>query len=93
MSDVLQVLVPKLNSGDGKTGELAAASISLLLQRGTHGDIMVDAVQLIADMVRQRKCVCKPAAVRCLLQLQFQDLTREDVQAGACSFAVVSSTW
>ena len=83
ISDVLQVLVPKLAADDARMRACAADSIALLLKRGIHGEIMVEAVQLIADMVRTRKCACHPAAVRCLLVLDFKDIGRDDVQKGA----------
>jgi hypothetical protein len=86
MSDVLQILVPKLNSDDGHTRALACASMQRLLRGGSHGDIMVEAVQLVADMVRACKCVCHTDAVRCLLVLELKDISRDDVQQGTLLF-------
>jgi hypothetical protein len=82
MSDVLQVLVPKLNSVDERSRGLATASLQLLLQRGTHGDVMLEAVQLIADLVRTTKCKCYPDCVVPLRALAFPDISRDDVSKG-----------
>jgi nucleolar complex protein 3 len=89
ISDVLQVLVPNLNSSDEQTRQLATSSLQLLLSRDTHGDVMVEAVQLVADMIRSRKCVCHPDAVRCLLVLDFKDINRDDVRQGAACLRVL----
>ena len=86
MSDVLQVLVPKLDSADGRARAMAAAAVSTLLRRGLHGDIMLETVQLVSDLVRTKKCVCHPDAVQCLLVLGFQDIDRDDVAKGAAAF-------
>lgn len=83
ISDVLQVIVPKLTCGDARMRTCARDAVSLLLRRGAQGEIMVEAVQLIADMVRTRKCACHPDTVRCLLVLDFKDIGRDDVQCGA----------
>jgi nucleolar complex protein 3 len=82
MSDVLQVVVPKLNSPDERTRGLTTASLKLLLHRGTHGDVMLEAVQLIADLVRTTKCKCHPNCVRALMALEFPDISRDDVSKG-----------
>lgn len=83
MSDVLQLVVPRLASPDAETRSLVAEAISRLLSGPSQGDIVVEAVQLVADFVRGCKCVCDPAAVRCLFALQFRDITKDDVQHGA----------
>lgn len=83
MPDVLQVVVPKLDSPDVRTRAIAADSIRRLLSGVQHGAVQLEAVQLIADLVRAKKCVCHADVARVLLALDFPDLSREDVQQGA----------
>lgn len=83
MADVLQVVVPKLNSPDARTRATAAASMRRLLGGAQHGAVQLEAVQLIADLVRASKCVCHADVARVLLVLDFADLSREDVQQGS----------
>jgi hypothetical protein len=81
--DILQAVVPKTISPDALMRSDACAAIRTLLARGEHGDVMLDALQLVADLVRSKKCVCHPDAVKALLVLEFKDISREDVENGA----------
>lgn len=82
IQDVLQALVPAAAGGDARMRADACAALATLLRSGRHGAVMLSAVQLVADLVRQRKCVCHPDVVRALLVLQFKDLTKSDVEKG-----------
>lgn len=82
VQDVLQALVPAAAGGDARMRRDACAALEGLLRGGRHGDVMLAAVQLVADLVRQRKCVCSPDIVRAVLVLEFKDLTRADVEKG-----------
>jgi len=46
----------------------------MLLPR-PQGKTSLEAVQLVADLVRQRRCVLPPAVVSCLLVLRFEAVT------------------
>jgi hypothetical protein len=91
ISDVLQVLVPKLDSSDDRIRCMTAASLKLLLRRGSHGEVMLEAVQLIADLVRKGKCKCHPDGVRVLMALEFQNISREDVSQGTSVSSIATS--
>lgn len=80
---VLQALVPAAAGFDDRMRQDACSALSTLLSSGRNADVMLDAVQLVADLVRQRKCVCSADIVRALLVLQFKDLTKADVEKGA----------
>ena len=81
-TDIIQVLVPKMACLDPRMQADANAAVRQLLADGQEGVVMVETVQLLADLVRLRKCVCPPEAVRSLLVLDFPDIKREDMQEG-----------
>lgn len=95
MHTVLQALVPAAAGGDARMRRDACAALEALLRSGRHGDVMLQAVQLVADLVRQRRCVCDPDVVRALLVLQFKDITKADVERGAlpCTGLPVAWSW
>jgi hypothetical protein len=82
ISDVLQAVVPRMGCPDERMRTESCESISLLLARGQQEEVMVEAVQLVADMVRANKCRCQADAVRALFSLEFANLTREDIGQG-----------
>jgi nucleolar complex protein 3 len=45
----------------------------------TQGKCALEAVQLVADLVKRRHCVTPPAVVRVLLVLRFEQVRPEDV--------------
>lgn len=89
--DVLQALVPAAVALDARMRQDACSALSALLSSGRNEDVMLDAVQLVADLVRQRKCVCSADIVRALLVLQFKDLTKADVEKGV--LLVCAAAW
>ncbi|GLC45484.1 hypothetical protein PLESTB_000319100 [Pleodorina starrii] len=81
-SDILQAVVPRMASPDPETRSLACEAVRSLLEGGDGGDeggagrAALEAVQLIADMIRKRKCVAPPELVRTLSVLRFRDVAR-----------------
>ena len=45
-----------------------------------QGQSALEVLQLVADLVKQRKCSCPPAVVRCLLLLRFERVTSAEHQ-------------
>jgi hypothetical protein len=41
----------------------------------TQGKTSLEAVQLVADLVRRKRCVLSPSVVSCLLVLRFEAVT------------------
>lgn len=81
-SDILQAVVPRMVSPDAELRGLCCGSIrELLAAADAVGSSAVlkaalDAVQLVADLVKRRKCVVAPEVVRCLAVLQFREVRR-----------------
>ena len=78
--DILQVMVPGTSSKDEVIRNHCCTGISNLLQgalmSADTGQAAVEATQLIADLVRRRKCTgIPPDVVTCLLQLTFPDIS------------------
>ncbi|GLI63195.1 hypothetical protein VaNZ11_006093 [Volvox africanus] len=93
-SDILQAVVPRMASPDPETRSLACEAVRGLLEgedcgdEGGAGRAALEAVQLVADLIRKRKCVAPPELVRTLSVLRFRDVARpghggdEDEEAG-----------
>ncbi|GIL93115.1 hypothetical protein Vretifemale_20565 [Volvox reticuliferus] len=93
-SDILQAVVQRMASLDPETRSLACEAVRGLLEREDCGDeggagrAALEAVQLVADLIRKRKCVAHPEVVRTLSVLRFRDVARpgqgedEDEEAG-----------
>lgn len=79
--DILQTLVLNMTSKDGIIRNHCCEAISSLLSRSLYGaaeasggQLALDSVQLVADLVKRRNCVTPPEVVECLLKLEFTDL-------------------
>ncbi|KAF8055732.1 noc3l [Scenedesmus sp. PABB004] len=81
-SDLLQALVPLLPGPDPQVAEAACGALRELLVEDAQGKTALEAVQLVADLVRKRKCVLPPAVVDALLVLRFEAVT-PTAQGGA----------
>lgn len=73
-------------SGDVVIRRYCCDAIENLVKTGLgtkeSGQTSVEAVQLIADLVRRRKCAAPPEVVSCLLSLEFPEITSgEDFKA------------
>jgi nucleolar complex protein 3 len=88
-SDLLQVIVPNSAAKDEKVQKMCCEALTKLLSSSTadhHTDsnssVLTEAVQLLADMLKRRKCICSPEVMTPLLSLQFTDITSaEDFEA------------
>lgn len=58
--DLLQAIVPRMASGDEAARGMACGAVKSLLEQDVQGTVAVQAVQLVADLVKTRKCVCNP---------------------------------
>lgn len=90
MSDLLQVIVPNSAAKDEKVQKMCCEALTKLLSSSTadncadssSGSVITEAVQLLADMLKRRKCICSPEVMTPLLSLQFSDITSaEDFEA------------
>ncbi|KAG2441809.1 hypothetical protein HXX76_003419 [Chlamydomonas incerta] len=81
-SDILQAVVPRMASGDPETRSMACEAVGSLLTGGERGDesgsgrAALEAVQLIADLIKRRKCAVPPEVIRTLSVLRFRDVIR-----------------
>ncbi|KAL3685934.1 hypothetical protein R1sor_003956 [Riccia sorocarpa] len=83
---LLKAVVPRLMSSDDDICKMcSSAIISIFKDFGKHGgEATVEAVQLIADLVKLRNCQLRPEAVQILMYLSFdEDLVRESTLASA----------
>lgn len=72
---VLQALVPLLAHFDGEIRDECCATLRQLLMTDVGGKTSLEAMQLVADLVRKRKCVLSPDVVSSLLVLRFEQVT------------------
>lgn len=54
----------------------------LALDAAGDGAAALEAVQLVADLVKRRKCALRPQVVRALLGLRLSDAVASDVKSG-----------
>ena len=82
-TDILQVIIPNCAAKDEKTKSMCVETLrDLLANEKTEGRVIKETVQLIADMVKKRKCICPEHILDPLLGLQFKDiLSVEDFKA------------
>ena len=48
------------------------------------GEVATEAVQLVADLVKRRKCIVPPTCLDCLLTLRFSDVIALAGAEGEC---------
>ena len=58
---------------DAKIAHVCAQALQAVLEADAEGVATREAVQLIADLVKRRKCVCPPAVVDILLSLKLSE--------------------
>ncbi|KAG6554448.1 hypothetical protein Mapa_003826 [Marchantia paleacea] len=83
---LLKTIVPRLMASDDEICKMSANAITSLFNNfGKHsGEATVEAVQLIADLVKLRNCQLRPEAVQVFLALSFdEDLVRSSTLAAA----------
>ena len=77
----LQAIVPRMAHRDMEILGLCCAAVKTVLELDAEGSASREAVQLIADLVKRRKCVCPPAVVSMLLSLQLSEAEASNVKA------------
>eukprot|EP00252_Welwitschia_mirabilis_P011572 TRINITY_DN25857_c0_g1_i1.p1 TRINITY_DN25857_c0_g1~~TRINITY_DN25857_c0_g1_i1.p1 ORF type:complete len:838 (+),score=199.89 TRINITY_DN25857_c0_g1_i1:191-2704(+) len=72
---LLSAVVPQMNSIDDTNRKLSCAAVrSLFLNEGKHrGEATVEAVKLIAKLVKQTKCCLHPDVIEVFLSLSFDE--------------------
>ncbi|MCO5601786.1 hypothetical protein L7F22_055911 [Adiantum nelumboides] len=76
---LLSVTIPLMNSADSDCRKTSCDAVrSLFLNEGKHGgSALIEAVEMIADLVKTEKCVVRPDVIQVLLSLSFdEDLNR-----------------
>ena len=77
----LQAIVPRMAHRDPEISDLCCSAIKAVLELDAEGTASREAVQLIADLVKRRKCVCPPAVVAMLFSLQLSEAEASNVKA------------
>jgi len=85
-SDLLQAVVPNMVNKDEQIREHCCGAVALLLRSALGsaeaGQAAVEAVQLVADLIKRRKCIAPREVVDALLELSFPEiLSGEDFVA------------
>ncbi|KAI5067225.1 hypothetical protein GOP47_0017753 [Adiantum capillus-veneris] len=76
---LLSATIPSMNSADSDCRKMSCHAVrSLFLNEGKHGgSATVEAVEMIADLVKSEKCIVRPDVIQVLLSLSFdEDLNR-----------------
>jgi nucleolar complex protein 3 len=75
-SDLLRALVARMASRDAEARAAAVAAVGATARAyaagGATSRLALEAVQLVADLVRRRRCVCPPEVVACLLDVRLE---------------------
>jgi nucleolar complex protein 3 len=75
-SDLLRALVARMASRDADARAAAVAAVGATARQyaagGATSRLALEAVQLVADLVRRRRCVCPPETVACLLDVRLE---------------------
>ncbi|KAL6771897.1 hypothetical protein ACKKBG_A28205 [Auxenochlorella protothecoides x Auxenochlorella symbiontica] len=75
-TDLLQALVPVATSRDPELRRIVVDALrSLLSSQSADGGVVTEAVQLLADLVKARSCVCPPEVVAVLASVHTADIT------------------
>ncbi|KAL0026860.1 hypothetical protein WJX77_007364 [Trebouxia sp. C0004] len=81
-TDLLQAVVPLMASKDDQLRQLSCDAIREVLVNDEEGSVAVEAVQLVADLIRRRKCACPAEMVTTLLVLKLKDAEHQSVSKG-----------
>ncbi len=81
-SDLLQAVVPNMVNKDEQIREHCCGAVALLLRSALSsaeaGQAAVEAVQLVADLIKRRKCIAPREVVDALLELSFPEILSGD---------------
>jgi nucleolar complex protein 3 len=77
-SDLLQAVVPNMVNKDDQIREHCCGAVALLLRSALGsaeaGQAAVESVQLVADLIKRRKCIAPREVVDALLELSFPEI-------------------
>ncbi|GMH33808.1 hypothetical protein BSKO_01642 [Bryopsis sp. KO-2023] len=73
-SDLLQAVVPHMCDSDTSIRRICSDAVAKSIEADTEGKIAVEAVQLVGDLVKRRKCQCPPEVLHSLMGLTFPDI-------------------
>ncbi len=83
-SDLLQLIVTNTVHKDVGVATMCCDAVEQLLGSDVLGQLSLEAVQLVADVIKRRNCVaCRPRVLMCLYALQI-DALQEPVGMGTC---------
>eukprot|EP00803_Ostreobium_quekettii_P010290 evm.model.scf_1207.4 EVM.evm.TU.scf_1207.4 scf_1207:16888-32564(-) len=77
-SDLLQAVIPSMADSEPTVRNLCCSAIREVLQGDVAGDVTLEAVQLVSDLVRRKHCKCSPEIVAALMELKFPDVKHCD---------------
>ena len=84
--------MPRMVHRDEVIADEACGAVRAVLAADAAGDgaLSRDAVQLVADLVKRRKCVAPPQTVEVLLSLALRSARASDVKSGGAPQAALS---
>ena len=87
----MQATVPRMVHRDEVIADEARGAVRAVLAADAAGDgaLSRDAVQLVADLVKRRKCVAPPQTVEVLLGLALRSARASDVKSGGAPQALL----
>ncbi|KAA6426215.1 MAG: hypothetical protein FRX49_04067, partial [Trebouxia sp. A1-2] len=81
-TDLLQAVVPLMANKDDQLRQLSCDAIKEVLVNDEEGKVAVESVQLVADLIKRRKCACPAEMVTTLLVLKLKDAEHQSVSKG-----------
>ena len=72
-TDILSALVPHMGYVDSAAAEAVAAAIGGAIAADLAGDLTLEALHMVAQLVKQNKCLAHPAALTPFLGIRFDE--------------------
>jgi len=72
-TDVLSALVPHLSHVDSAAADAVAGSIANAIKADMQGDTTLEALHMVAQLVKQNRCCCHPVALSPFLEIRFDE--------------------
>ena len=72
-TDVLSALVPHLGFQDSAAAETVADAIAGAIRADKAGDLTLEALHMVAQLVKQTRCSAHPASLRPFLDIRFDE--------------------
>lgn len=70
---ILQAIVPRMAHRSPAIAALCCDAVRAVFEQDVVGEATREAVQLVADLVKAKKCVCSPTVVTTLLKLRLRE--------------------